>query len=82
MVHVPLIEKQPPVRLIPFAAVDDALVDVRFITGVARPVYIVEVEFATEFAELLMERREPGVVVPMPTLPAFVIVNAAGDDVA
>ncbi len=74
--------KHPLVRLMPLANVEVADVPVTFKYGVLSPLYMVEVAPATKLAELLMEKRVPGVVVPMPTLPALLMVSAAGEDVA
>jgi len=50
----------------PLPKVEVAVVLVALMTETFRPVYIVEVPDDTKFAAPWMERREPGVEVPMP----------------
>ena len=62
--------KHPPESCMPLAKVEVAVVEVALSTGTLMAVYMVEVPVDTKFAAPCMERRDPALVVPMPTLPS------------
>ena len=69
LVQLRVVRVRPPELWMPLANVDVAVVLVALMTGTLIAVYMVEVPELTKFAAPWMERREPGVVVPMPTRP-------------
>ncbi len=76
--QVPLIEKHPPVKLIPLAKVEEAVVEVTFSRFVEIPPAKVDVAVVVEMKELATtvpptESFEYGDVVPIPTLPVLLI---------